>query len=78
MEPSSSFKNTPLLNEKNIVDVEDEENEVIDENDNRYFEKDPVDWLEKYFEREGLPMNFEYSTEGKDIVCSIEWVFLIF
>lgn len=50
------------------------DDEKMDENDNRYFEKDPVGWLEKYFEREGLSINFEYKSEGKgsDIVCSIE------
>uniref|UniRef100_A0A915DHG1 FHA domain-containing protein n=1 Tax=Ditylenchus dipsaci TaxID=166011 RepID=A0A915DHG1_9BILA len=27
----------------------------------KYFEKDPIGWLDKYFEREGLPMNYQYT-----------------
>lgn len=54
-----------------------DEDDDKEDDEKRYFEKDPVAWLEKYFEREGLPFNFDYTTEGKgsEIVCSIEFVF---
>jgi hypothetical protein len=33
-----------------------------------YYEKDPIHWLERYFEREGAPMNFRFtkSVESND------------
>lgn len=27
----------------------------------RYYEKDPLHWLERYFEREGVSMNFQFT-----------------
>lgn len=40
-----------------------------------YYEKDPVAWLDRYFEREGLPMKFDYAKAekgGAEWSCSIE------
>uniref|UniRef100_A0A8R1IST0 DRBM domain-containing protein n=1 Tax=Caenorhabditis japonica TaxID=281687 RepID=A0A8R1IST0_CAEJA len=44
-----------------------------------YYNQDPKKALQKFFEREGFDMNFEFSEQGQGHthkwVCSIEWVF---
>lgn len=55
-------------------DVNDAAQDAETKTEAKYYEKDPIGWLDKYFEREGLPMNFQYtkSDTASDFVCSIE------
>uniref|UniRef100_A0A1I8B5D4 FHA domain-containing protein n=1 Tax=Meloidogyne hapla TaxID=6305 RepID=A0A1I8B5D4_MELHA len=52
---------------------EDNQNKKDDEDTEtsnyRYYEKDPIHWLERYFEREGAPMNFRFTkaVEANDL-----------
>uniref|UniRef100_A0A183C259 FHA domain-containing protein n=1 Tax=Globodera pallida TaxID=36090 RepID=A0A183C259_GLOPA len=49
---------------ENIAKAEGEEEEL--EEGHRFYEKDPMGWLQKYFEREGASMHFQFTKSAPD------------
>ena len=43
----------------------DDQNQEEEES-HKFYEKDPIYWLERYFEREGMPMNFNFTKTTTD------------
>ncbi|KAL3100466.1 hypothetical protein niasHT_021913 [Heterodera trifolii] len=64
-EEENKEKAQPMGKTENKKDGE-EEGEGEEEQQLRYYEKDPLGWLQKYFEREGLPMHFQFTKSSSD------------
>ena len=59
----SPKKEMPIGKEENKEKSEDQQEE---DEKHRFYDKDPLYWLEKYFEREGMPMSFKFTKTAEE------------
>lgn len=53
-------------NNASIQANESVDQDTADENKHCFYKNDPIHWLEKYFEREGVPMTFKFTKTIED------------
>jgi hypothetical protein len=58
----------PAVKEENKEKSEDQQEE---DEKHRFYDKDPLYWLEKYFEREGMPMSFKFTKTAEESNSSL-------